>query len=181
MHNESMYALTLEARILNGALMRLVRSDLDRRLQPHGIGGWLQHASLALLAEHEMTSRELSRKLRVEPATVVPVIDALERDGLVRRGHDPADRRRTPLTLTVHGQAVLRDTPAVHADDLLLHAFVGMGERKSRQYIELLRELMRRASNDDDMVAEVTAMAGRHIARERKMRRVAKAAKATSE
>ena len=174
MHNDSLYALTLEARILNGVLMRLIRSDLDRRLHPHGLGGWLQHAALASLAEHSLTSRDLSKQLRVEPATLVPVIDALERDGFVTRGHDPDDRRRTPLSLTQHGQDVLRTVPTVHPDDVILRAFAGMGEHKSRKYIELLRELMQRASGDEEMVQQVTATAERHIARERKGKRTMK-------
>ena len=101
----------------------------------------------------------------------MPVIDALERDGLLTRGHDPADRRRTPLALTPHGQSVLRSVPTVHPDDALLKALADMGERKSSQYIVLLRELMQRVSHDAGMVQQITATSERHITRERKAKR----------
>jgi len=170
MHSDSLAALTLEARILNGALMRLLKSDLERHLHPLGIGGWLQHAALAALTEGEFTSSQLSKVLHVEPATLVPVIDALERDGLLTRGRDPSDRRRAPLTLTAKGHEVLGRAPIVHPDDVLLNAFQSMGERKSRRYMALLREVMQRASKDDEMVTRVRQTAQRHLDRERSQR-----------
>jgi DNA-binding MarR family transcriptional regulator len=171
MTNDELYALALEARILTGAMMRLVRGDLDRRLQPHGIGGWLQHATMSLLVEYELTITELSKHLRVEPATLVPVIDALEREGLVRRGSDPNDRRRTPLSLTERGAEMIRQVPTVHPDDVMLAALRDMGPAKSRQYVDLLRELMQHMSNDQAMVQQIGEAARRQIARERKARR----------
>jgi DNA-binding MarR family transcriptional regulator len=171
MSNDELYALALEARILTGAMVRLVRGDFDRRLQPHGIGGWLQHATMSLLVEDELTISELSKRLRVEPATLVPVVDALERDGLAKRGSDPNDRRRTPLSLTERGAEMIRQVPTVHPDDALFKALREMGPAKSRQYIELLRELMQRLSHDDQMVQQVSAVAQRQVARERTSRR----------
>jgi DNA-binding MarR family transcriptional regulator len=33
----------------------------------------------------------------LDPSTLVPAVDALERKGLAMRGQDPNDRRRNPL------------------------------------------------------------------------------------
>lgn len=167
MSNDELSVLALEARILSGAMMRLVRNDLERRMQPHGIGGWLQFATMALLRERHMTISELSKQLRVEPATLVPVVDALERDGLAKRGTDPNDRRRTPLSLTDHGAKMMLHLPVMHDDDMLLQALRGIGVAKSRQFVELLRELMKHVSQDEDMVREVGQSAARQIASDR--------------
>ena len=41
------------------------------------------------------------------PRTVTEAIDGLERDGLVRRDPDPADRRAKRISLTAAGQAAV--------------------------------------------------------------------------
>lgn len=46
------------------------------------------------------TGRELARRLRVTPGTLVPLIDRIEEQGYVRRVPDREDRRLTWLELT---------------------------------------------------------------------------------
>jgi MarR family transcriptional regulator, 2-MHQ and catechol-resistance regulon repressor len=46
------------------------------------------------------TGRDLARRLRVTPGTLVPLIDRLEEQGYVRRVPDKEDRRLTWLELT---------------------------------------------------------------------------------
>jgi DNA-binding MarR family transcriptional regulator len=52
--------------------------------------------------------RELAARERVSPPALSNHVDRLERDGLVSRTPDTADRRRVGLTLTDEGQRVLR-------------------------------------------------------------------------
>jgi DNA-binding MarR family transcriptional regulator len=52
--------------------------------------------------------RELAARERVSAPALSNHIDRLERDGLVSRTPDTADRRRVGLTLTDEGQRVLR-------------------------------------------------------------------------
>ena len=52
--------------------------------------------------------RELAARERVTPPALSNHIDRLERDGLVSRTPDTADRRRVGLSLTDEGQRVLR-------------------------------------------------------------------------
>src|SRR5579859_4297992 len=46
------------------------------------------------------SGRELARRLRVTPGTLVPLVDRLEEQGYLRRVPDLADRRTTWLELT---------------------------------------------------------------------------------
>src|ERR671924_566882 len=53
------------------------------------------------------TLGELAAAEHVRPATMTRIVQALEADGLVRRGSDPADGRVTRLQATAKGERVL--------------------------------------------------------------------------
>jgi DNA-binding MarR family transcriptional regulator len=80
--------------------------------QQHGVtvaGGTV----LILLASGgEGTPRELARRLWVNPATITGIVDTLERDGLVRRRRDAADRRQVWLSLTPRGRSLAVEVSA---------------------------------------------------------------------
>ena len=65
---------------------------------------------LGALADGEAVShRELSGHLGVAPATLTPVVDALEATGALARERDPADRRVVRLRITERGRVRLAD------------------------------------------------------------------------
>src|SRR5437764_4877786 len=58
-------------------------------------------AVLAALAEQDgLSHRELAEHVLLTPATLTPVVDALEAGGDIRRDRDPDDRRVVRLHLT---------------------------------------------------------------------------------
>src|SRR3954463_13249319 len=67
------------------------------------------------------SQQELARLLGKAPAIVVAAVDALEGRGLVERTRDPADRRRSRVTLTEKGAEVLAT-----ADELADAAFAAL-------------------------------------------------------
>jgi len=98
----------METHALARTLLKSGKRDLERRLEACGVGvGPLGYRVMRLLDEQTSTIAELSRMLRSGAAGLVPVIDTLEAKGLVDRGRDPKDRRRTPLTLTPAGERCL--------------------------------------------------------------------------
>ena len=72
---------------------RAVADVLDARLNDHGASLWnwvlLREASLADGA----SQRELARRMRIEPPTLVRHLDKLADEGLVERRPDRVDRR----------------------------------------------------------------------------------------
>src|ERR1700748_1787459 len=60
-----------------------------------GLSGRQYMALAALGAENLSPQRELARLCGLLPAQVVPVVDELQRRGLVERQRDEADRRRS--------------------------------------------------------------------------------------
>ncbi|SFK44890.1 MarR family winged helix-turn-helix transcriptional regulator [Amycolatopsis sacchari] len=55
------------------------------------------------------TPKEVSDGEKIQPQSLTRVLAAMERDGLVSRRPDPADRRRSLLDITEQGRTALRD------------------------------------------------------------------------
>jgi DNA-binding MarR family transcriptional regulator len=63
-----------------------------------------------------LSQKELAEILEVEPITVARLIDRLERQGMVERRDDPADRRVWRLHLLPPARPVLAEMAAERAD-----------------------------------------------------------------
>jgi DNA-binding MarR family transcriptional regulator len=100
----------------------LVRAGtaVARRQQRLLAGHGLSPTALALLAALDMADglshRELAAELDVSPATLTPVVDALDAAGCLARARDPRDRRVVRLSITSTGRARLRSVSAELAD-----------------------------------------------------------------
>jgi len=152
------FMMSVEIRILASILTRIASRSVEERFSAHNadISG-MQYGILRTLAHQSFTLSELSRRFVVDPSTMVPVIDTLERKGLVTRGRDPNDRRRIPLTLTENGTALIQNMPFVHEDDLLFKTLDGMGEEKSRQLLSLLREVVKAMPEGEAMIQSISS------------------------
>jgi DNA-binding MarR family transcriptional regulator len=75
----------------------------DQALEPFGIDS-KDFGTLRVLAHREPASQlQVAQTLGIDRTTMVAVLDALERKGIVRRRPDPADRRRNVVELTEQG------------------------------------------------------------------------------
>ena len=104
-------------------LFRAVYLTFHRRDAPRS---QLPNASLAVL-EHlalagPLTIGEAAAHLRRAQSVVSEIVSHLERQGLLERESDPADRRRTLVWLTVAGQTTLRRQREVLSEELLAGA-----------------------------------------------------------
>jgi DNA-binding MarR family transcriptional regulator len=159
MRDEELYATALEIRILAKTLASIATRSLEQHLQEHGAPiSSLQHGVMRLLCHHQHTSSELSRKMNLDPATLVPVIDALERHGYVQRGKDPSDRRRSPLLLTEAGADLLARVPVFNRSDTLACALVSLGAEPTRELLRLLRELIGSMAPDRELADHLASI-----------------------
>ena len=89
---------------MNKALSRCLSHELAKV----GIS-FNQYYYLRVLFEaNGISQMELSERVDVDPTTVVTVVDTLERQKLVERRKDPADRRKAPIYLTRKGKLLRR-------------------------------------------------------------------------
>ncbi len=142
--------------MLAGLMLRLSRQDLEKRLEatktrisPLGFG------VLSIICKNNCTISELSRKMFIASATLVPVIDALEKDSLIARKSDSKDRRRNPLALTPKGEAVVSKIPFVEKNDAIVRSLSKRGERKTEALVLLLSELVDLLSDDKGLSKKI--------------------------
>ncbi len=89
-------------RIVRG--LRATAHSVQREL---GISGAQLFVLRELAAEPGISIRRLSQRTLTDPSSVSVVVTKLVRRGLVSRRRDPADGRRSALSLTARGQGLL--------------------------------------------------------------------------
>lgn len=68
---------------------------------------------LVLWEEDGQSVKQIATCLRLDPGTVTPLLKRLEREGLLRRGRDPANERLLRVELTDVGRALRSKAGAV--------------------------------------------------------------------
>lgn len=109
-------------------------------LAPFGLNA-RELAVLLLLAGREPESQQQAAgRLGVDRTTMVGLLDALERKGLVARQPDPGDRRRNVVGLTDAGHQTLEQARAA-SDEAERQLLGELSETEARQLRELLRRV----------------------------------------
>ncbi|RSX58469.1 MarR family winged helix-turn-helix transcriptional regulator [Bifidobacterium samirii] len=88
-----------------------------------------------------MTPSQLADAMHVTSGRVSSVLSALERKGLISRTPDPDDRRVTHISLTEAGEENARRN-IEEMRSLVCWIFSQMGERRTRDFVDLTREFM---------------------------------------
>lgn len=105
------------------------RQQLEQALAAQGLKMW-EFKTLHILRRagppYRATATGLASALDLSPAAMTKRLDNLERDGLLRRSHDAADRRRVLITLTEAGLHAWENTISVQ-------------DRVERELVEVLR------------------------------------------
>ena len=99
-----------------------------------------QYAVMRSIAEHPgieqvtLTEAAVSTK-----ATLAEMLSRMESRGLVRREHDPADKRRRFVYLTAEGEALLASSmPLGHAEEFLGR----LSDEERQQFSQIIHKLM---------------------------------------
>lgn len=148
----------LEVHILVTIISKKVLHALEQRLASTdaSVSG-LQFAVMHALSIEEHTISDLSRHFLLDPSTLVPTVDALERKGLAVRGRDPHDRRRVPISLTQRGADFVASVPLVDAQDPLFQSLNTLGDEGCQQLLTLLRDLVRHMPEGDEILRTVSS------------------------
>ena len=96
-------------------------------------------------APHGLKMSELSQRMMVTGGNVTGITDGLEKEGLVVREVDPADRRVYRVRLTAEGERQFRRMAGEH-EQWVIALFERMSSRDKGQLVALLGELKRHIS-----------------------------------
>src|SRR2546421_5904350 len=137
-------ALRIWLRLLTCTQMieRVVRSRLRERF-----GTTLPRFDLmAQLARHRdgLKMNELSRLLMVTGGNVTAIVDQLEKEGLVERLDEPADRRAFRIRLTRAGEKTFAEMARAH-EEWVVELLAGMGRREQDELLRLLAKVKQHA------------------------------------
>lgn len=146
--------IALKISILIGIMARLSARAMEETLNAHHIPlGHLQFAILHMLNHQPMTQRELSRRFWLDPSTLVATLKTLVRKGYVRRGIDPTDRRRVPLSITDEGRELLVDVPAYGWG--IAGSINTLSKAKKEQLLNLLWEVIEQTPDGAAVLREM--------------------------
>lgn len=153
LENEEIYTTAAGIRILSIMITKLARQETEQRLEQVGIDlKAAQYWALCLMGTYELTLADLSRKMRLDPSSLVPVVDTLERKGLVKREQDPRDRRCTPLKLTPAGADLLARVSLLESESALVKSLSRMEVQQRQQLLDLLIQFVMNLSDDEELI-----------------------------
>lgn len=127
-----------------GALFaRIARRLIDAErplLAAHGLTMWGYIALLQLARQPTGSQLELARAIDYDKTRLIALLDDLERDGLLTREADPADRRARNVALTPTGR---RRLAAARADIRSMEAELlgGLSTAQQRSLLAVLPRL----------------------------------------
>ncbi|KAB7789767.1 MarR family winged helix-turn-helix transcriptional regulator [Bifidobacterium leontopitheci] len=115
------------------------RSSMQRDMTRGAHG---ESLALRQLCDHgALTPSQLAEFLRVSSGRVSTLLSSLEKKGYVTRTGDPDDRRVVRVAITDEGRAKAeRDMDAMR--DAVCWIFSQMGERRTREFVDLTCEFM---------------------------------------
>ena len=116
------------------------RIELDRRLRPSGFSHsrWLL---LLHLSRHDgCTHRELAQHMGIEAATLVRLVDRMERESMLKRCGSETDRRVKHLHLSAAGKKAV-ELIRSHAAELRKEILAGSSKEDIRTGLKVLHSI----------------------------------------
>lgn len=132
-----------EIKALVNLMTKLTKQSIDKRLKDASVNiGILSFSVLRILScENQMIS-ELGDKLILKSATLVPVIDSLEKKGLVKKTQDQKDRRCFTIAITPKGIEILKKVSLASHDELMIDMMEKIGKEDSERFLLILRKVI---------------------------------------
>ena len=143
MTDEHVRALALKFKILSSITVRLSRQDIEKKFKEKHIDvSPLALGVMRILAHKVHTIGELGKHMIISPASLVPIIETLVEKGYIKKENDSKDRRKSTLHVTPKAKSLLKRYPLITEDDVLLKSLKKIGEKKSRELVTILEELL---------------------------------------
>ena len=126
-----------------GYLLRLASQRHALIFQKHAIDNLTptQFSTILRVAEvGEVSQNHLGRLTAMDVATIKGVVDRLKSKGLAKSTSDPKDKRRSIISLTAKGEAMVEDLK-VMGHVITEETLAPLSDAERRTFVELLRKL----------------------------------------
>ncbi|MBC7093716.1 MarR family transcriptional regulator [Candidatus Bipolaricaulota bacterium] len=131
---------------------KLLRERIRVRMEAIGLRRGQGFILRELGEQGGIAQTELAQQSLVRPATLTPVLQRMERAGLVERRPDEADQRISRVYLTAKGEAVRRQAEAIW-QELDQELFAGFSEEERAQlrgFLVRIRDGLRHAGRAEE-------------------------------
>ena len=138
--------LTFELGLLSPITGIAISSAFSRALQPLGIAAPRSHVLMTVFLSPEgcLSQKEISERLMVTGGNVSQLVDALRKDGLVRRTVRRNNRRVTDIRLTPAGLAICEQVLQVRGQ-FVAEAWSVLNEDEKRVLKGMFERLLKHA------------------------------------
>lgn len=141
-----------EIKALVNLMTKLTKQSLEKRLKDANVDiGILSFSVLRILSCEDQMISELGDKLILKSATLVPVIDSLEKKGLVKKTQDQKDRRCFTITITTKGTEILKKVSLASHDELMVDMMEKIGKEDSERLLSILRKVIIALGGEDEI------------------------------
>ena len=125
-------------------LERAVRAAVNERVRHHGLTT-LQYTTLSVLGARgqPLSNAQLARRAYMTPQSMMEVIDALERKGLIRRDPHPSHRRVFPATMTAKGRPGLFTACDAAVEEMEEEMLAGLSTQDRESLVAWLKRCVR--------------------------------------
>jgi len=111
-------------------------------LAAHGLTMWGYVILLRLQTMAARTQAALAAEIGADKTRIIAVLDQLQRDGLITREADPADRRVNLLSLTPEGHRRCDSAQAaIQANETRVLAELGIADADAQRFVRVLEAL----------------------------------------
>lgn len=125
-------------------------------LAEHGLTSGRFHLLMLLKRNepvHALSPSDLAKKTGVTRGTMTQFIDAIEKDGFVKRVEDPKDRRGMLVELTPVGEQKLAIVLPIHIHRMEHYTRV-LNSEERKQMISIMTKMVSTFPNSADVIAE---------------------------
>ena len=116
------------------------RTALDRRLRPLGFSHSRWLLLLHLSRNDGCTHRELAQSMGIEAATLVRLVDHMEKERLLKRCGSETDRRVKHLRLSQAGKSVVENIRS-YAAELRKEVLAGLSQSEIKTALDVLNNI----------------------------------------
>jgi DNA-binding MarR family transcriptional regulator len=102
---------------------RLLRTYVEQRARQHGTTRAQWGVMSRLRRQEGLNQAALAEQMDLQPISLARLLDRLQKQSLIERREDPADRRANRLYLTPEGRSLVDDLDAVRTD--IAHEVLG--------------------------------------------------------